>query len=437
MLHSIQLLQASVQRRVDTFLSQTPEQAVLRNGLQLLSAFTFAGVFNYLFHLVVGRMLRPQEYAIVVAFINLTVTLTAPFGVLQVIVTDFTTHMSAQGMQGRISYLLKRLFAALGAALAVLFALLVILRSWLASLLGTPSLFAHIGLVIAAVVTIGVVVLLGVVQGWKQYRILSAARILGGVGRFVIAMPLLFFGFGLNGTLAAVVLSTTIMLVYLAILVYRKLRGVTPSPVGSEMRGFLRNAGYFAASRLAMALLLSADVIFATMRFAPETAGHYSGAATLGNMLLFFIVPVQMLVFTEVSERHARGHEKHQHLAPAFWFVGISALAFTTVCLLLPGWIVRMYYGPEYAPAASILGLYALSRLVVVFMSMLSTYLNAQHDWRYTGLVCLAALVQTVLMTAVLDDPLSYIWAMIIISSIVVMIGGVWAWRGSRQQGTG
>ena len=168
---------------------RTQRDGTFFNAVLLLSAFTTAGFFNYLYHFIVGRLLAPDDYAVVVSFIALTVTLTAPFGVTQTVLADFSSLMLAQNSPGKITYVLRKIFLMLGAASIMLSLIVFAARNTLSNILHTQSIFVAVVLVLSLTATLGVPALLGVAQAGKRYWVVSIARVLSAAGRLIISVP--------------------------------------------------------------------------------------------------------------------------------------------------------------------------------------------------------------------------------------------------------
>jgi O-antigen/teichoic acid export membrane protein len=405
---------------------RTQRDGTFSNLILLVAAFTGAGIFNYLYHLIMGRLLSPEDYAVVVAFIALTVTVTAPFGVTQTVLADFSTLMLAQGMLGKLKYVIRRLFLLLGLASLLLAAAVFVGRRALARILHIESTFVEVALVLSLVATLGVPGLLGIAQGSRRYGVISIARTLSAAGRLIIAALLVMLGLSLEGALTGVTLGTWGMLIFLTLAVGGNLQGSEVAITRLEWGLMVRHAGFFAMSRFALALLISSDVIFATARFPSEVAGYYGGASVLGSILLFLVLPIQVFLFPEVNSRFARGESTDHQLLRPMAAVAASALLFTGAYFLFPRWIVGVYYGPQYAPAAKLLGIYAIASSGGAIMALQATFNTARHEWRYLWLLCAGALIQALLMGLVLHQPSAYIVTMAIVAWLIVLIGEVW-----------
>ncbi len=395
----------------------------------LFASFTFGAFFNYLFHAVSGRLLGAEAYGVVAAFIGLQLTLASPFGVMQNLVADFTIQHLVADQGGRIKRAARQLWAAAGASLLPIMAALLVMRPWLGDVLGTsaPGMLAALALVLAA--SIANPIGYGFLQGAKSYGWMGAIRIAAGVLRFALALALIAAGVGLGGAIAGVTASSLAIVLLLIVVFEQQYRGVPASRDGGLGEVF-RRFGFFGVAALTGAVLVNSDVIMARWLFAPDVAGQYSAAATLGNILLFFIIPLNIYLFPSLNERHLRGDTASASLALPAAFVLLAGGVFLLVCALAPRLLIRVMYGPGYLAAGSWLGLYAFSRVGLALVALHNTLYIARHRWGYVALKGAAALAMLALMAGVFPTPEGFLavlagtsWGLVIAGE--TLFGGI------------
>ena len=124
-------------------LSFLPERRFSRETLLLLVALGLLNGSNYLFHVVVSRMLGPSSYGALAALLAVVMVLSVPFGVVQTVIAQRTAALRARSRDDEIS------------ALAVATEKGLTPLAWAAGvavLLGAPLLafFLHVGFLSAA-----------------------------------------------------------------------------------------------------------------------------------------------------------------------------------------------------------------------------------------------------------------------------------------------
>ena len=395
----------------------------------LFAAFTFGSFFNYLFHAVSGRLLGAEVYGVIAAFIGLQLTLSAPFGVMQAIISDFTTGNIVAGQTGRVKSASRHLWAASGASFLPLMIAIIVIRPWLNEVLGTSAPGMAIALALVLTSTIASPIGYGFLQGAKSYGWMGAFRILSGVLRFAVAFALITLGAGLSGAIIGITSSSLLVGLLLIGLIEYRYRQV-PVSKDVNLRTVFQHFGFFAFAALTGAVLINSDVILARWLFEPEAAGQYNAVATIGGILLFFILPLNIFLFPSLNERHLRGDIQLPSLAVPTAFVLVVGSIFALVCTVTPRLIIQAMYGSGYLAAGPWLGLYAFSRLGFAIAALHNTLYVSQHRWQYVLFKGVAALALLILMGGLFPTPEGFLaanvgvgWGLVILGEI--LFGGI------------
>jgi len=394
-------------------------------------ATTGGSFLNFLYHFVIGRMLGPADYAALVALISVFATVTAPMGVSQTLLADVTARLLVLGGAGEIRHLLQRI----AGGLAVL-AVLVVGGMALAS--GQLSQFMHLLSPVPVVVlalAVGPALLLpaltGVLQGWQDFRGMSLAGLLGSAARLAAGVGFVWLGFGVSGAMAGFV-AAGLAPAGLALFLLGRRLNVPPQPAAITREELMRFSLQVALASLGFAALTNADVVFARRFFAPEQAGYYSAAATLGKIVLFLPGPVAMLMFPKSSARHAAGESRGSMIRKsALGTLGLS-LAVVGVLAIWPAGIVKLLFGADFAQAGQWVGLYGVAMTGTALVNLFMAHYLAAHDHRFVLVLLGFVAAQLVCLTLLPHTPLVY---------ILVVAGSSWgallaaeAWLGGLRE---
>ncbi len=96
----------------------------LHHNILILGTNILAGVFSYLLHPFLARIMSIQEYGQVAALISLSLVLTTPTQIITTVSTKYASSLSTLGDEARLNDFIRRLttiFLALGVALTVVF----------------------------------------------------------------------------------------------------------------------------------------------------------------------------------------------------------------------------------------------------------------------------------------------------------------------------
>jgi len=167
----------------------------------LFATFVVGGAFNYLYHLVTGRLLGPARYSVVATFIAFQLAIMAPLNVLIPIFSDLTTRNIESETQGKIKSVFRYVSLGLWAVGIISLGMMLVFSDVLERWIGISG--------VPVILMFGVFVMLnmhfpaasGILQGWKDFRAMGFLRLFSGFNRLVFTLVLLGAGLGLDGAL--------------------------------------------------------------------------------------------------------------------------------------------------------------------------------------------------------------------------------------------
>ena len=183
--------------------------AFWRQTALLLVVLACVNGSNYLFHVVISRMLGPADYGALAALLAIILVLSVPFGVIQTAIADKTATLRSTGREDDVralggSALKTTMPFAWGAGLVVaLFAPLL-------------SVFLDVDIVSAlllapfVVASVPTSVALGVLQGEHRFQALAALQLTTTVLRLALGITLVWAGLGVIGAVLATALSAAL-----------------------------------------------------------------------------------------------------------------------------------------------------------------------------------------------------------------------------------
>lgn len=328
-----------------TLLRRLWQYSATRGGLVFVVASTAVNLSNFVFHLVLSRLLGPAGYGVLGALLNVTAVLSVPLGAVSVTVAQSVARRSDPGTPPLGRLLRLTAVAAVGG-----------LGLWLAA---TPTIdrFFHLHSPQATVVlglwlvpALPAAVLEGVLLGQRRFRVAGTGQLLGALSRLVAGTVLVELGFGVTSGMAATVAASVVI-----VAIY-----------GWALRHALQSSGRFVPragdallSTVALggtALLTSIDAWLGRHFLAPQAAGLFVAAATAGNIALFLPGAITLVYFPRLAASGGRGAEARRVLARATGLVALVGLGAAGVMALLPGLVVAVLFGPAFAHASVAIG---------------------------------------------------------------------------------
>lgn len=353
-------------------------QKLLKNQLIAGSAVLFIGnIFasfgNYLYHLLMGRMLGPVDYGILASLISVSYLLSIPIAAFVLVTVKYVSALRGKKQLATVNYFYRWVNSKVFIFSLIGFLIFLVLSSWIASFLHLNSNMLLIIIGVASLVGIFSSINLATLQGFLRFSWYTIVGIIGVIVKLILAVILVYLGYRVLGAvlaiLAGVIVGYGLTLFYVKKIIGRK----------EEKQGFSgRELGFYALpvffSILAFTSLYTTDIVLARHFLSPQDAGFYAALATLGKIVFFASNPIVMVMFPMVSERHANGKKYADLLGLSLGLVFLACLGISGVYFLFPKLMINILYGSQYLSAspylwlfAIFLSLYSLSSLLVNF----------------------------------------------------------------------
>jgi len=333
-----------------------PETSSLARSFPRASVMIFAGNFIagvcvYALQVLMGRLLRVEDYSLFSALMGMFNIASLPLTALFMVVTrrlalqpDLTDASPAASLLVTAE---RRLALSLGVVLIFAIATSFAIARSLGSASPLPVIFLWIAICLNAFVCLYAAAL----QGMHRFSQIAASNAAIPAVRIIVCAVLVGVGFGVSGAVAGVMLSLLAGGAWYWFLTERALsrRGALPargqlftSPEGLAL----------AASSLGFIALTQLDYVIVRIACTPVQASLYSAGAVLAKAVLWLPAGITVALYpTVVSERagnRGSSHLLYKSLAMAALFSGLLSLTLAAGA----GFWVRVLYGPEYAGAA-------------------------------------------------------------------------------------
>jgi O-antigen/teichoic acid export membrane protein len=319
-----------------------------------------AGLLGVAFQSLFSHRLQPADYGAVFALVSLITFIGLPASAFTLVMARETSRDRASGQEAPSAALLRngnRVLLLAGVALALVVALL---SPILAQFLLVP---ANLLLAAAASMpfTLALPLLLGELQGEQRFLAFSTLAVGQAALKLVGAIA---FGavWGPFGIIAGVSVASVVVYVVAVVLVSGKLSLETSLP------WFRSAAAYLAVilpSTLALAMLLSADVLLVKHYFPTRVAGEYAAVAALGRAIFWGASAIAIVLFPKVVFRRAQGKGGSHLVGASLLLVAVGGLASLGLLAFSSRWLLIAFAGNAYADVAGYLPWYAIGMVLL------------------------------------------------------------------------
>lgn len=362
-----------------------------------------AGLSNYLFNFLFGRLLGPSDYGLLVSLLSLAAVFSGPLASVN---TFLTQRMAIAVEEAHPMVLRKWLGQALrwGIVLAITLAVVVLVGdNLLKRLLNVPETAYLVLIAVAIEASLMLSVVSGLVRGLEKFTTLSISMIVQGMSRIVLGLGLL--GAGVAGVMSSTPLSYGLAVLVCAVpLISIGRRRTTKVPLAEAP--FLSHFLYLLVTQTIIGLLINFDVIMARRLLSPEEAGLYAAISILGKAVLYLPAPVGDILFPRVSRqlKHSSQNRPIRMLLPGLVIVLGASIPVLIFLALIPGFVITFLYGDQYQGAATLLGWYGMAMFPLAVNAVLMQYFVATRSKVFTLLGGLAITVEGVLLSLFHSD---------------------------------
>ncbi len=375
---------------------------VLKNPLMSGSFLMIGGsmainVVNYIYHLLMGRILGPVDYGVLASIFSLLYIISIIPQSASVTIVKFISSAKTSNERDHISYEVVgfvRKVALIGAILIVVSSPFIShflnLTSIIPVLLVAPVFYYSIITTAHQAILQGVLSFLGVVS----------TNAISSVGKLLLGLGFIYLGLNVSGAIFAVVLG--VWLAYIASIYYLK-KKVSPSAKSTshfKLATFFRFSGPVLIQAFAFTSLFTIDLIIVKHFFSSYDAGVYAALSTLGKIIFFASSPVASVMFPIVAKRHTNGESARSVLVMSLLLTGLASGIFVAIYYYLPHLTVTMLYGTKYIGAESALPWMGLFIAFYSFCQLLVNYFLSVGRLKVVYLPLVAAIIQIILLSA-------------------------------------
>lgn len=321
-------------------------------------------VGNYLYHLIMGRMLGPTQYGVLESIISFSYLLSVPLLTFNLIVVKYVSSYKGKkdytSIASFYSYIRKRFLKE-----GIIFCLVLILLSPLiTSFLHLTSPVYSILLVVFLFVGLFAGLNRGMLQGLSKFSKLAVINAIEATVKLGLAVLLVYLGFNVQGGLVGIIIAT-IGVYFIANFFIRETRVSKPKPfLDKHLVGKYFILVFF--TMLSLTSLFTTDVLLARHFLVGELAGYYAALSVLGKVVFFAVSPICLVMFPFISEIHSRGEKYWRILLISLVLTALGAAFITLIYYLFPSTIVMLLFGNKYIAIAGYIGLFG------VFISLYS-----------------------------------------------------------------
>lgn len=383
-----------------------------------------SGVLNYIFQIILGRTLSPEQYGSFNSLFATGALITTPFTILHLVFSRFIARMTGNKLQKTKSLLT----ICLKTILAIVFGIAVIgllSAQWLQNFLHTETTLPIILMLLATCFSAFQQVLVAVCEGMQRFLALGIISGGGALARLLFAILfVVILGWGIEGGLLAVTFAASSALVFGV----WQLRDIFKSQaVDLPSNSWLEMARFSIPSFLMItmvAIMCNIDIILVRHYCPQDQAGYYATATILGRIAFFLPSSLLMVLFPSVAKATASGAKDHQYLFVSLGLTAILSGIVFLVFFLAGQSIIQVVYGNQYFSAAPLLTIVTAAMGLLAVSHVIFSYNMARSEFSFLWLLIGGVLLMLSLVFLYHDSAKTIAW-ILLFSSATIFLGTI------------
>ncbi len=378
----------------------------MRKILGLTSHPLFAGSFimifgsnavsflNYLYHLIMGRLLGPAGYGELAAIISsIGLFGIIPSSITLVIIKYVSAAKDEKETGSLIVWFKNKIFL-----LSLIYSLLILmLTPFMGSFLKIPDLSYFILLAVFTFFSLQSSLNRAILQGLLKFKEMVFSVLTESALKLLVSIILVYLGFKVGGAILALVISA-ILGFYITIRYLKQRNLSVDDKVIPDIRAMLKFSIPVALQSFAITSLYSSDVILVKHFFSSHEAGIYAALSNLGKIIFFGAGPIGAVMFPLVSQRKARGQVYGQIFIYSFFGTLMLAGSVLLFYWFFPDLAISLLYGKLYLEASNLLVWFGIFISLFTLSTLLISYGLSLGRTSIVYLPLIAALVQIILI---------------------------------------
>lgn len=370
-------------------------QQIIQNPLFSGSAImligsNFTNVISYIYHLVFGRLLGPENYSELISVISVYGLITASFGFLGTVVVKFISSTKESEQKKLFGFFEKS-----SNKLAVSISIFVLILSFFLS--DFLHIDRKISFLLVPLVYFSVKNLLykSVLNGLLRFKELVISSNFDMSLRLIAGTIFVFMGFSVMGVFFGFIVSSFLGIILLKY--YLRDLNFSDSDYkikdGSKILSFVPSVF---VSSVAVTSFFSMDVILAKHYLAPFDVGIYGALSNMGKIIFYTLAPISAVMFPLVSKRHSQGQKTINIFLLSILLTLLGSSFALIFYKFFPDFTINLLFGSLYLEGSKYLFYFGLIMSIFSLNSLIFNYYLAKEKTLPVVFFAVASITQIV-----------------------------------------
>ena len=356
-------------------------------SLLILFVSNMTNLFSYLFQFSMGRLLSVEDFGILSVLNSYSLMFGVILGILSYVVTNTTIKFRAGTRQLNTSVFIFKIIFKYSLGMVLLLCFIFILFSNNLMLLASINDRTAYYLLLVYLVSDAVMgMLLGFLQGCREYLDVSVKRSVGSLVRLVLAIILVsLIGGSYNSALFSSILGNLTVTIWC----YFQLKNVLNvehdeivMPKGS-IKKICRDGIPVTITLSMIAIMGNLDILLANTYLSSHQLGQYSVSSIIAKIAIFFPGVLLPVLFPEVVDRFHRNQSTLNILLVTLAITFAMVFIYNVIINFYSLGLINFIFGNKYGESSSILSVVTISMSLIAISSVFLNYYLAINKAKY------------------------------------------------------
>ena len=370
---------------------------------------------NYIYHLIMGRLLGPVSYGELATLLSLSGLLAIIPASFSLVITKYISSAHTnKDVESIIKWFDKKVFLAGGIAFLLIFLTSRYISSFLS--IGNHLLITIVGA--GFVFTLPLILNRSVLQGLLRFKQMVISILVESGLKLLLGAVLVYIGFSVGGALAGLIIAGFVGWLLSRWFISDYIRGGEAKlPI---LKPFVMYSISVLMYSIAMTSLYSSDLILVKHFLSSHDAGIYAALSTLGKIIFFGAGPIGAVMFPLVAQKQKKGGNYTTVFKYSFILTSIFALTILLVYWLQPAIAIKILYGSRYLEGVNLLVWFGIFMTFFTLSSLFITYNLSLGRIKVVILPSLAAVAQIVGIWIYHSDTMTIVSISILITALLL-----------------
>lgn len=364
---------------------------LISGSLVMIVGSNFVNFLSYFYHLVLGRLLGPENYgelAAIFSLIGLIAMLPTSLGLT---VTKFVSSAKGEKETKELISWLNHYSRMIAAGTGIL---TLALSPLIQSFLNISSIYLIWMVGVMFLFSIPAFFNRSILQGLLNFQQSIFSIIVENLFKVFGGILFVFLGYSVFGALGAILVG--VIAGWLISRHYIKQYFNLSSVPHIDIAPMVKFSLPVLVQALAITSLISVDIILVKHYFSPAEVGLYAALATLSKIILFASGPIGAVMFPLISKRNAKGSDYRQVLSYSFILTILISVVILGTYYLFPKMAIQLLYGEVYTSSYALLFPFGVFITLYTLSSMLLNFCLSVNKTKAVFIALFFAILQIV-----------------------------------------